>query len=155
MDWDVLECVLGELPTGLVMTPCSLAGFRVSKLPHEDYPMLVVDDTRQASGQLLTGLNQQQLERIIFFEGEEYQISPCVVETESGELISAIYFSEGIMPAPEQTDWCFDHWCQHHKDYLLRQSAAYMTWYGKLSAAEADYYWQTYSEEGLEYSRVA
>ena len=65
----------------------------------------------------------------------------------SGAMAKALFFSEGIMPEPQMTDWCFETWRAQHKAYLLRQSAAYMAWYGKLPAAEADYYWQTYTED--------
>ena len=147
MDWDVLTVVLGCFPTELSMVPAQLPGHRVAKLPHESYPMLVADEDRQAPGQLLIGLTESQLDRVIFFEGEEYQLSPCVVTLDNGSQQNALFFSEGIMPTPEMGDWDFHQWRNAHKDHLLRQSAAYMAYYGKMSAQEADYYWQTYSEE--------
>ena len=147
MDWDVLTIVLGYSPKELSMVPAQLPGHRVAKLPHESYPMLVADESRRAPGQLLIGLTESQLDRIIFFEGEEYQLSPCVVTLDTGDQQNALFFSEGIMPTPQMTDWDFHQWRNVHKDYLLRQSAAYMAYYGKMSAQEADYYWQTYHEE--------
>ena len=146
MDWDVVSCVLNDSIEGLTMQTCSLNGFRVCKLPHEDYPVLVVDENCTAPGMLLNGLTPAQLDRILFYEGEEYAITPCNVELESGEFVNALFFDEANMPTPVMTDWCFDTWIKFHKDYLLRQCAAYMKFYGKMSAAEADYYWQTYSE---------
>ena len=149
MDRDVLECVLNENVSNLHMVPASLNHHRVAKLPHESYPMLVADERYRAPGQLLYGLSQEQLDRIIFFEGEEYQIASCLVHLDNGSVAHARFFSEGIMPKPEMTDWCFDQWRQQHKAYLLRQSSVYMAYYGKMSAAQADYYWQTYSETPL------
>ncbi|MFT5110707.1 MAG: hypothetical protein ACI8P9_000016 [Parasphingorhabdus sp.] len=146
MDWDVVACVLEENTDRLSMVSCKLENFRVARLPHEDYPMLVVDESRIASGQLLCGLSKAQLDRILFYEGEEYALAPCYVKLDSGETVLASFFSENNMPAPEMTDWCFETWVRNHKDYLLRQSAAYMSWYGKMSATDADFYWQTYSD---------
>ena len=147
MDWDVVACVLGEDVANLSMQSCHLDGYRVARLPHEDYPMLVEHPHTSAPGQLLQGLTAKQLDRVIFYEGEEYEISPCEVRLASGAMAKALFFSEGIMPEPQMTDWCFETWRAQHKAYLLRQSAAYMAWYGKLPAAEADYYWQTYTED--------
>jgi hypothetical protein len=147
MDWDVVNCVLNNETAGLSMVAASLNGYRVTRLPHETYPILVTDAKHMAHGQLLYGLSKEQLDRVIFFEGEEYQISPCEVSLENGDQVVAQFFDEGIMPAAEMTDWCFNTWQQQHKDYLLRQSAVYISYYGKMSAAEADYYWQSYTEE--------
>ena len=147
MDWDVVSCVLAEKSVGLSMQPAVMKGYRVAKLPHESYPMLVQDQERFADGHLLYGLTQEHLDRIIFFEGEEYAIQPCRVETDEGLVTDALFFDEGIMPTAELTDWCFETWQTDHKPYLLRQTAHYMSYFGQMSAEEADYYWQNYVDE--------
>ncbi|NKB62651.1 MAG: hypothetical protein GKR95_11190 [Gammaproteobacteria bacterium] len=154
MDWDVINCVLGEKIEGLSMVDAEFPGYRVATLPHESYPVLVSDEKAMANGKLLSGLEQAHLDRIIFFEGEEYQIRPCTVRSPSGD-VEARFFDEAIMPAPEMTDWCFTQWQQQHKSFLLRQSEVYMSYYGKMSAAEADYYWQTYSEVDFDQPLIA
>ncbi len=150
MDWDVISCVLDNDIDGLTMESCRLDGFQVCKLPHEDYPVLVVDKNHSAAGKLVRGLSQAQLDRILFYEGDEYEITSCEVVLSSGQTVSALFFDEGDMPNPIMTDWCFDTWVLQHKEFLLGQSTAYMSWYGKMSAAQADYYWQTYSEDAVE-----
>ena len=155
MDWDVVECVLDQSTVGLTMQPATLSGYRVARLPHESYPMLVADQTRVAHGQLLAGLDAEQLKRIVFFEGEEYVITPCLVQLECGGFANALFFDEGIMPSAELTDWSFNQWIENHKDFMLKQSSAYMSFYGKMTAAEADYYWQTFKDDETELLKLA
>ena len=146
MDRDVLACVLDtELPHRIQLQTGELAGYRRVKLPHETYPLLVPDAQGVTEGRLIHGLTSEELKRIVFFEGEEYELSPCQVRSQNS-VVDALFFDEGVMPPAESEDWDFEHWRHTHKDYLIRQSKVYMSWYGKLSAREADRYWQNYSE---------
>ena len=147
MDRDVLGCVIGESASaGIKMQPAILAGYRKVRLPHETYPLLIPEVDSRANGMLLHGLDKEALDKIVFFEGEEYELSPVAVKTEDGECREALFFDEGIMPPARTETWDFAEWRRLHKEYLIRQATAYMSWYGKLSAAEADVYWQNYSE---------
>lgn len=152
MDRDVLAMVIGGGADKVTMRPARISGFFRARLPHESYPMLVPDAEQEALGQLLYGLDKTDLDRIVFFEGEEYELSPCrvrlleVSEKDEGESVEALFFDEGIMPPPQTEAWDFEHWQQHNKPYMLRQSRVYMSLFGKMSAAEADVYWQNYKE---------
>jgi len=146
MDRDVLACVLDtELPARIKTQPASLSGYRKVKLPHETYPLLVVDAHQDAQGVLIYGLSKEELNRIVYFEGEEYELVPCQSRSEAG-VVEALFFDEGVMPPAQTEDWDFAYWQREHKPYLLRQSRVYMSYYGKMSAKEADIYWQNYSE---------
>jgi len=146
MDLDVLRLVIGDNADTVEMQSGSLPGFYKARLPHESYPMLVAAAEEEAQGQLIYGLSPESLDRIIFFEGEEYELTPCKVRCNSGELVSALFFDEGNMPPPVTETWDFDHWRDHYKNYMLRQSAKYRAYYGEMTAADADTYWQNYEE---------
>lgn len=147
MDRDVLSCVLGREPESRIVTRhAALVGYRKVCLPHETYPILVPEVDSVAEGVLLDGLTRQELDRIVFFEGEEFELSPCRTRLADGTGVEALFFDEGLMPLPESRDWSFAEWIEHHKNTMLRQSSCYMSYFGTMSAAEADYYWQTYKE---------
>ncbi len=146
MDREVLACVLDRPVDDVTMVQASIPGFRKVRLPHESYPMLVPDAEFEAPGVLLVGLSKADLDRIVFFEGEEYELAPCQVHALDGGCAEALFFDEGIMPPPRTEPWDFVTWQRDHKDYLIRQSRAYMACYGRMSLAEADTYWQNYSE---------
>ena len=146
MDRDVLRCVVGDNESLVQMRPAFIAGYFKARLPHETYPMLVPEAEREAPGQLLYGLNKEDLDRIVFFEGEEYELSPCKVRVADNEWVDALFFDEGIMPPPETAEWDFEEWKSKYKPFMLRQTDYYMSFYGKLSAPEADVYWQNYEE---------
>ncbi|MEM7194224.1 MAG: gamma-glutamylcyclotransferase family protein [Pseudomonadota bacterium] len=146
MDADVLRCVLDRKINDLSLEDATLGGYRVACLPHESYPLLVRQAGQMASGKLIHGLSEEDFARIVFFEGEEYQVSACHVSTQRSTRLPARFFDEGIMPPAESRQWSFERWQVNDKAYMLRQSAVYMSLYGKMSAAEADVYWQNYSE---------
>lgn len=148
MDPDVLSLVLDQapLPASIRMETATIAGFSKVRLPHESYPMLVPAAESEADGVLIHGLSRQDLDRIVFFEGEEYELAPCEVRLAGGEVVDGLFFDEGVMPPPRTETWEFEAWRRDHKDYLMRQSRVYMAWFGRMSAAEADRYWQEYHE---------
>ncbi|MGI9317054.1 MAG: gamma-glutamylcyclotransferase family protein [bacterium] len=147
MDRDVLACVLGENPAARIVTePGVFAGYRKVRLPHETYPILVPDADSSAEGILIDGLNKHELNRIVFFEGDEYELSPCSIHLPDGSGVDALFFDEGVMPPPRSEEWDLALWLQHHKGFMLRQSSHYMSYYGLLSASEADSHWQSYQE---------
>jgi len=148
MDEDVLSCILDcEIPDRVRIVPAILGGYRRVKLPHETYPLLVFDASEDGvvEGVLIYGLNKEELNRIVFFEGEEYELAPCQTKSDQ-QVVDALFFDEGVMPIAESEEWSFEVWRQLHKQYLIRQSRAYMSYYGKLSAKEADIHWQNYTE---------
>ena len=147
MDVDVRSCVLGDYSATRIMTkPATIRGYRKVCLPHETYPVLVPEVDHYAEGILLYGLTRLELDKIVFFEGEEYELSPCTAVLADGSFIDALFFDEGVMPMPQSEDWLFSVWIDQHKDYMLRQTSHYMTYFGLMSAVEADHYWQTYQE---------
>ena len=150
MDWDVVSLVLDRKGDDLQMVPASMDGFWVAKLPHESYPMLIRNESKKAQGQLLIGLSEADLDRIVFFEGEEYVLRECEVETGGGDTLTALYFDEGVMPPAKMESWDFEEWAANSKDYMMGQSAVYMSYYGHMTAAEADVYWQNYCGENPE-----
>jgi len=148
LDVDMLACVVGETAAAAVtMETGWLAGYRKARLPHENYPLLVPEAESFAQGALLYGLQKPQIDRIVFFEGEEYELSPCKVKTEGSKTVDALFFDEGIMPPPRTEEWCLAHWQKHHKQFMIRQSREYMSYYGLMSAVEADIHWQNYQEQ--------
>ena len=107
--------------------------------------MLVPEAGSVAEGIVICGLDKDQLDRVVFFEGEEYELAPCQVNTASG-VVEALFFDEGIMPPARTEQWDYVEWQRDHKGLLLRQTMVYMSYYGKMTAVEADVYWQNYRD---------
>ena len=146
MDREMLSCVLDRSLDDIELESATIQGYVKACLPHESYPILVPDARGEARGILIRGLDKRDLERIVFFEGEEYELAPCQVRPDAGVCVEALFFDEGIMPPAESTAWDFDRWQREDKAFMLRQSRRYMSCFGKMSAAEADVFWQEYSE---------
>ena len=68
------------------------AGVAAVRVPEESYPYLVSSDCARVPGELVHGLDAEDLDRILFFEGDEYGFVESVVERAGGERVAAMHF---------------------------------------------------------------
>jgi hypothetical protein len=144
MDRQVLELVSGLSAKMLSMQDATARGFRQCEVVEESYPVLVADDTEDCRGLLIGGLTPQALDRILFFEGDEYQLEPVnVVREERGmdKIEPAYYFRDTGGYSVKSESWDYDKWRSQHKRAFLTVTADYMKLYGQMTATEADAHW--------------
>lgn len=143
MDHDVLELVSDMPIATLSIREAEVEGFRQCEVREESYPVLVADKSAKCRGLLVGGLTTVAVERILFFEGDEYTLEPITVSVENAdeEITGVYYFSDTGAYTVRAESWNFDHWQQHHKSPFIAASAAYMNLFGQMSAAEADARW--------------
>lgn len=141
MDTDVLSVVSGIPLSELKLTSATVFGYQQRELVEESYPVLVVCESARASGKLIQGLTVDALQRILFFEGEEYRLQPIDTVTDRSYLQSAFYFRDTGAYTVRQNVWDFERWARLHKPPFLDASREYMNLYGTMTAAEADAYW--------------
>ena len=140
MDDDVLRVVTGRDPDGLDIVAADAPGRAQREVVGESYPILVPDAGSRARGRLVGGLDAEALERVLFFEGEEYAIAPLEVEV-GGERRPAQYFRDTGVYRTSGGSWDFARWRAAGIDDFLDHTARYMALYGTMSAAEADAVW--------------
>ncbi len=141
MDADLLTLVSGQSSAELSLESAQLAGFAQRQVEGDDFPVLVADTNAQTDGTVISGLTSLALQRILFFEGEEYALSPITVTLSQGREQSCVYFKDTAIYQVKDTVWDFQQWVLHEKADFLRRTDRYMTYFGKLTTAEADKYW--------------
>jgi len=158
MDSDVLQLVTDMSIADLSIEKAAAMGYRQCEVSEESYPVLVVDDTSVCHGLLIGGLTPLALQRVLFFEGEEYALKPIrllggnrvsenlcgeptAVDTVSDRSVNAYYFSDTGEYTVRAESWDYDNWQQHHKSSFVVASASYMRLFGQMTAAEADAHW--------------
>ena len=150
MDPDVLSLVSGMLIDTLHMQASTASGFRQCEVSEESYPVLVADHNTQCHGLLINGLTCEALERILFFEGDEYTLESIQVQretapdTRSPYLVNAWYFRDTGAYTINPGSWDFGNWQSHHKVSFMQGTKKYMQLFGQMSATEADAYWSEY-----------
>jgi len=160
MDSDVLELVSGMSIGDLSIQNATAAGYRQCEVSEESYPVLVADDSAKCNGLLIGGLTTLAIERVLFFEGEEYALKPIavlganepdgranVVAADAGgnndAHCNAYYFSDNGTYTVRAESWDYADWQRHHKSSFVDASTSYMELFGQMTAAEADAHWLT------------
>lgn len=141
-DSDVLEIVIGRPPTHIRSVAASLAGYRLVRLPDESYPVLVATGGATVEGGLLYGLTDEDLDRIAFFENQEYRFERCTVSLAGGSQQEALFCRENEVASGATESWTLNDWQQLDKPVFLAHTIQYMKLYGAASAEEADEVWR-------------
>lgn len=128
-DPKVLEIVLADLRLPQMIACSSLKGFELKRARGEDFPILVKssDPTVCASGTLFHGIGTEARERLIYFEGEEYNL----LETKIGDQSAWCFFPSELGYGVDG-EWDLESWRQETLKYelYLKQVADYMKYYG-------------------------
>lgn len=140
-DAHVLELVLGRDAGQVSSRAAWLDDHATVMLPEETYPVLEHRPGVRAHGRLLA-LDVGDLERIAFFEGEEYGFDVATVVTGEGALERAILCGDRSMRPGRRHPWSLEEWQRVHKDGFLPMARIYMTLFGSMTIEEADAVWR-------------
>lgn len=146
MDADVLRIVTGPEYQALTIEPAQLAGYRCVQYPTETFPILQPEPDKVVQGLLIDGLSELAYQRILFFEGDEYELQTCRVQSAVGER-EAAYCADVTQPGALYDEWTLARWQREHKAAFCIQVDKYMALFGTMSATEADQYWHAAAAE--------
>lgn len=152
MDPQVLSLVSGMSESALELVPATVQGYRQGEVVEESYPVLVACKSAQTEGLLINGLSSLALQRILFFEGDEYQLQPIDTVTASGQPVAAHYFCDAGVYTVRDTSWDFALWQQIHKASFIEASRQYMALFGTMTAAQADAHWNELTQQNGSYA---
>ena len=148
-DEDVRALVLGRAPLAVRTEPAWMPGVAAARVPGESYPYLVSVEGARAPGELIHGLDERCLDRILFFEGDEYAFVECVAERAGGERVAAMYFGGVAIPEAPVVTWSLEQWQAREKSRFLSMTREYMALWGRATRAQAEALWQRLVRELL------
>ena len=146
-DEDVRALVLDRAPSAVHAEPAWMPGAAAVRVPGESYPWLVSIEGAYAPGELLHGLDEQCLDRVLFFEGDEYAFVECVVERAGGERAAAMHFGGIGIPEGPAVEWSLEQWQEREKARFLSMTREYMGAWRRATRAQAEALWQRLIEE--------
>ncbi len=118
-------------------------GYQTLTYPGETFPVLVSHAGGQAQGEVLLNPNAEALERMTFYEGDEYGMGSLEVVVADGSTLIAHYNQASSEELPLTAPWCFDHWQRHERETFVEMCRQYMQrCWGKMSIHDADAVWQ-------------
>ncbi|MFT5896468.1 MAG: hypothetical protein ACI8VW_003351 [bacterium] len=141
MDTDLLPLVCEQAMGTLVLETAVVPDRSRRWVLDDHYPVLVKEQGRTTEGLIIRGLKEVALNRIIFFEGEEFNLEPLSVQKANGDWEQVQYFADTNLKEISTWEWTLSEWQQTTKADTLNRIIRYMQCYGKMSIAEADAYW--------------
>ena len=142
MDPDVLSIVCDVPPDRFPTEPARVEGRARRWVVDDHYPVLVEAPGEHVDGLLIRGLDEPALERVRFFEGEEFALAPITVHGGVGEEpIEALHFAHAGRKAIAESPWTLAGWQAYTKPDTLPRVRRYMACFGRMSVAEADAHW--------------
>lgn len=148
-DFEVRQVVLGRPAADIRTLTARLQGYRVVKLPDENYPVLLGAPESTVDGELLCGFSAEDFRRIAFFENLEYRFEPCAVTLQDGSRRDALYCGENQTEPGAHDLWSLETWQRHHKTAFLIHTRQFMTFYGNVGSEEADEIWRKLKKQAI------
>lgn len=144
LDREVLEIVLGRRPDESAHRRGILSGHQKCCVAGESYPALRPAPGTEACGELVSGLSPLELQRICFFEGDEFELRSLSVRDATGDrsLVKALTFMATEQLQLSDTIWHLDDWQRAHKAGFLPMARDWMAGFGSVNPAALEDRWQ-------------
>lgn len=141
MDAELLELVCQQSMASLVLEPARVIDHARRWVIDDHYPVLVPEKGIATQGLIIRGLTDKSMDRVVFFEGEEFTVQHIEVLRECDQIEIVKYFADNHRKVISDTDWSMEEWQRTTKPDTMPRVRRYMQCYGRMSAAEADAYW--------------
>lgn len=161
MDSDLLSVVLNRAATSVSRAPAKLPGFCRQRVADEAFPMLIAEPSPDAAlkqgrpvveGHLLHGLAEDDVERLVYFEGPGYALTPVEVlapvemfppldpfdKDPRRRRISARTFLATEQLTESGEPWDLDHWQRTEKPLALHIADELMCFFGQIPSEDIE-----------------
>jgi Gamma-glutamyl cyclotransferase, AIG2-like len=135
IDTDLVRLVLDREIDDLVFTAAELLGYERRRAKNESFPIIVPTPGGRVEGQLVEGLTAADVERIRWYESDDYALHPCLVGIEERRHEAHVFLATETLE-PEDAHWDFDHWAKTEKPMCIALATEIMAQYGQISAEE-------------------
>jgi gamma-glutamylcyclotransferase (GGCT)/AIG2-like uncharacterized protein YtfP len=142
LDTDILNTVLNRDLCESQMQFASVSGFQKYTYPGDSFPILIQSANETVEGALLFNLSEQDLQRMDFYEGDEYGFGQIEAMLADGTKVNALYNKAAGNGINSDVLWTLEHWQQHEKPAFLGFVERYMALFGTMSVDEADVVWR-------------
>ncbi|KAL1205406.1 AIG2-like protein B [Cardamine amara subsp. amara] len=124
---EILNVMLNRIPE---IAPATLPGFKRFRLKGRLYPCVVPSETGEVHGKIIMGLTADELEKIDWVEGNEYErVTVGVVRNDNSEKMSVKTYIWINKDDPDiGGEWDFEEWKRLHKKTFLETIKEIMEW---------------------------
>ncbi len=143
LDPDVVPIVVGRPLDQLAPRRARLDGFTRRRVLGESFPFLVAQPGGEVEGLVIGPFTRDEIERIRFFEGDEFEFGRVTVRVEDeapAEIEVHACLSTGKI-ADSGEPWTLTRWQATEKLRALAEIEGYMALFGTIAEADADACW--------------
>ena len=142
-DAGIRRCVFAESIGDDQIIHAHAQGYDTMFYPGETYPVLVPAPGVVTMGHVLLNPSDEALERMVFFEGSEYELADLPVTSVDGEAIQARYNRACDSRLNFSEPWGYEKWRLTERDNFFEVTRLYMKrCWGKMTLADAGLIWQ-------------
>lgn len=138
-DRELLETVLDRPVESREMRPARAPGHAARRLTGQDYPHLVPEPGAEAEGVVFLA-NEDEVDRLAYFEEAEYGLAPIRVETPDGPL-DARHYRATTKVQPGEGRWDIELWRREARDIAIEAARELMAHYGVKPVERMDEIW--------------
>lgn len=120
MDEDVLRAVVGPKAYAF-LEPAVLPGWRRASVPGASYPIVVRAHGRGVEGVLAWGFDTIGRDRMIAYEGDEYDLARLPVIVRGKRVDAHVFVPRLDRPVRAGGSWDFETWQRRSKPAFLRE----------------------------------
>lgn len=147
LDRDLFAIAVGRCMDSFDIQPGCLLGHHRRKVAGETYPILVPHPDGRVEGILVDGLTPTEIDRLGYFEGGEYVLTPLPIVDRNGDRAEAhAYVSTGILEDTGDA-WRLEAWQATAKERALVETEIVMALHGVITTAEMDELWPDLKRE--------
>lgn len=139
-DREVLETVVGHPVDDADIRAARAPGHAIRGLPHETYPHLVEEPGAVAEGIVVSNLSEEDVSRLSYYEWEEYDLAPIMVETSQGEM-EVEHFASAEDVTFSQKPWDFARWQRDDRAVAVEAAAELMALRGTIPWENVETVW--------------
>lgn len=143
LDKDILRAVLGRNIADNEYLEAEVFGVAKYTYPGDSFPILKPQLNSKAQGAVLFNLSTTDLDRINFYEGDEYGFVEIEAQLADGRKIAAQYNAATDQQIDSQSPWLLSDWQRDEKARFLGYTQRYMAQYNIMSIDQADALWRS------------
>lgn len=141
IDPDLFRLIVGRPMADFAVKPATLAGYRITRAAAFPYPMVKADPRSEAPGLRVAGLTATEVERISYYETDEYDLFGVTLKIAPNQFESAKTFIATAQLEASDEPWSLVEWEKEVKELALIEAALAMDQFGVLTRETVNDHW--------------
>lgn len=143
-DADLFQIVVGRSLNEFATSSAKLVGYSVSRAAHFPFPVVNADQLGEAEGIFVSGFTDQEIERVAYYETNEYDLYDVTIQIDEGGFETAgVFFATEHLEVSNEP-WSLETWTKTAKPLALIEAEIAMAQFGVLTRDTVNDHWSEF-----------